>query len=144
MACVRSTASSSTTFSAERRGFVRYFVVGGVAACVDIGLFTLFARQLGLPYQPVAAGSFLLATLVNYLLSVRFVFHSGQRFGRRWEIAMVYVVSAVGLAINAGILWAAVEIAHADLLVAKVAATGVVFFWNYLARRLFVFGAMRA
>jgi len=141
---VRSTASSSTTFSAERRALARYFLVGGTAACVDVGLFTLFARQLALAYQPVAAATFILATLVNYVLSIRYVFHSGRRLGRRWEIAMVYAVSAVGLAINAAILWAAVEIARLDLLPAKLVATGCVFFWNYLARRLLVFGALRS
>lgn len=140
---MRSTASSSTTFSAERRGIVRYFLVGGAAACVDIGLFTLFARQLGWAYQPVAAASFVAATFVNYALSVRYVFESGRRFTRRWEIALVYGVSGVGLALNAAILWAGVEIARADLLAAKLAATGMVFFWNYFARRYIVFGAMR-
>ena len=139
-----STASSSTTFSAERRALARYFLVGGAAACVDVGLFTVFARELRLPYQPVAAATFTVATLVNYVLSIRFVFHSGRNFGRRWEIAMVYMVSGVGLAINAAILWASVEVARLDLLPAKLVATGTVFFWNYLARRLFVFGAPRA
>lgn len=139
-----STASSSTTFSAERRALARYFLVGGAAACVDVGLFTLFARELGLPYQPVGAATFVLATLVNYVLSIRYVFHSGRKLGRRWEIAMVYVVSGVGLAVNAAILWAGVEVARLDLLAAKLLATGTVFFWNYLARRLLVFGAPRA
>ena len=141
---MRSTASSSTTFSAEGRGFARYFVVGGVAACVDVGLFMLFAKVLGLPYLRVAVGTFILATLVNYLLSVRFVFLSGRRFTKRWEIALVYAVSAIGLVLNAAILWLGVELVHLGLLPAKLAATGTVFFWNYLARRLFVFGATRA
>jgi putative flippase GtrA len=139
----RSTASSRTTFSAERRGIVRYLAVGGTAAAIDIGLFVLFARYLGMPYLRVAAGTFVVATLANYLLSVRFVFVSGQRFRRRWEIALVFAVSAAGLALNALILWACVEGAGADLLAAKVAATGVVFFWNFIARRVFVFGALR-
>lgn len=117
--------------------------MGGTAAGVDVGLFTLFARELGLAYQPVAAATFLLATFVNYVLSIRFVFHSGSRHGRRREIAMVYLVSAVGLAINAAILWVAIELARLDLLAAKLFATGTVFFWNYLARRLLVFGAPR-
>jgi putative flippase GtrA len=148
---VRSTASSSTTSSAERRGGAlyfargigRYFLVGGTAAAVDIGLFVLFAKHFGLPYLRVATASFVIATLVNYFLSVRFVFVSGQRFRRRWEVALVFAVSAMGLALNAAILWLAVEFGHLDLLVAKVAATGVVFFWNFFARRVFVFGALR-
>ena len=145
-----STASSSTTSSAERRGAAgalrglgRYFFVGGAAACVDIGLFALFAKVLDLPYLRVASASFVLATLVNYWLSVRFVFVSGQRFRRRWEMAMVFAVSAVGLLFNAAILWLAVEMAHLELMLAKIAATGVVFFWNYFARRTLVFGALR-
>ena len=140
---MRSTASSSTTFSAERRGIARYFLVGGAAAIVDIGLFVVLAQWMGLPYQAVGAATFTLATLVNYVLSVRFVFVSGQRYGKRSEIALVYLVSAVGLALNAAILWACVEVASVGLFTAKVAATGCVFFWNYFARRRFVFGATR-
>jgi putative flippase GtrA len=125
------------------RALGRYFLVGGSAAVVDIGLFMLFAQHLGMPYLRVAVASFVVATLVNYLLSIRFVFVSGQRFRRRWEVVLVFAVSLVGLGINAAILWACVEEAHFPLLLAKVAATGVVFFWNFLARRLLVFGALR-
>jgi putative flippase GtrA len=94
--------------------------VGGAAACVDIGLFMLFAQGLGWPYLRVAAGSFVAATLVNYVLSVRFVFVSGARFSRRWEVVLVFAVSAVGLAINQMILAACVEIAGFNLLFAKL------------------------
>jgi putative flippase GtrA len=138
---VPSTASSSTTFSAERRAFARYFVVGGICACVDIGLFMLFAKGLGLPYLRVAACTFIIATLLNYVLSVRFVFVSGKRFTRRWEVALVFVVSGMGLAVNAAVLWFGVEMAHVGLLFSKLAATGVVFFWNYFSRRVLIFGA---
>ena len=109
---------------------------------MDIGLFMLFAQGLGWPYLRVAAGSFVAATFVNYFLSVRFVFVSGARFRRHWELVLVFVVSAIGLAINQLILATCVEAAHLPLLAGKLAATGVVFFWNYLARRLVVFGAM--
>lgn len=133
--------SSSTTYSAELKRVARYFFVGGVAACVDIGLFMLGAQVMGLPYLRVGAVSFILATLVNYFLSIRLVFVSGARFAKRWEIVLVFVVSAVGLGINQLILAAGVEMARLPLLAAKLVATGVVFSWNYLARRLIVFGA---
>ena len=106
---------------------------------MDIGLFMLFAQYFGLPYLRVAAATFIVATLVNYLLSVRFVFVSGRRHGRRWEIFLVYLVSIVGLVLNQGILAFCVEIAHLALFFSKLVATGLVFFWNYLARRLFIF-----
>ena len=139
MACVRSTASSNTTFFAEQRRIARYFAVGAAAASVDIGLFMLFAGYFELPYLRVAAGSFVIATLVNYYLGVRFVFVSGERFERKWEIVLVYAVSAVGLVLNQAILALAVEVGRFALLPAKLTATGIVFFWNYLSRRHFIF-----
>ena len=138
-----STASSSTTFFAEAKRIARYFVVGGVAACVDIGLFLLFAQSLGLPYLRVSAATFVVATLVNYLLSIHFVFVSGQRFRRRYEVALVFLVSGIGLVLNQAILAFCVESLRFSLLVSKLCATGIVFFWNYFARRVFVFGAVR-
>ena len=68
---------------------------------------------------------------------------SGQRFRRRWEVALVFAVSAVGLALNRPSSSRAWKRCSFDLLPAKLAATGVVFFWNYLARRILVFGALR-
>ena len=138
----RSTASSSTTSFASLKAVARYFVVGGIATIVDVGLFMVFAQGLGLPYLRVAACTFVVATLVNYLLSVRMVFVSGLRFGRRQEIALVFLVSGVGLALNQAILFAAVEFGGMALLVSKLTATAIVFSWNYLARRHFVFGAL--
>ena len=119
---------------------VRYFLVGGAAAIVDIGLFAIGAKLLALPYLPVAAGSFVVATLVNYFLSVRLVFESGARFGKHSEIGLVFVVSALGLVVNQSILWIAVAKLGIELIAAKLAATAMVFAWNYSIRRYFIFG----
>jgi putative flippase GtrA len=141
---VRSTASSSTTWFAEAKRAARYLLVGAAAACVDVSLFLLLAQAAGVPYLRAAATSFVIATLVNYFLSVRFVFVSGVRFRRRWEVALVFAVSGVGLAVNQLVLAFGVENLALPLLAAKLCATGVVFFWNYGARRLLVFGPTRA
>ena len=137
-------ASSSTTSFAETRHIARYFVVGGVCALVDLGVFFAFAKLLGMPYLRVAAGGFVVATLLNYFLSVRFVFVSGARFRKRWEVALVFAVSAVGLGLNQLILALCVEQLGLELVLSKIAATGCVFFWNYFARRVLVFGDVHA
>jgi putative flippase GtrA len=118
---------------------IQYLGVGTAAAAVDISLFTLFARQLGYDYLVVGFFTFILATGVNYVLSVRYVFESGVRFPRAHEIMLVFGVSAVGLAINQAILYIAIGRLNLDLLLGKLVATGVVFGWNYLARSRFVF-----
>ena len=120
---------------------LRYFAVGAAAASVDLALFAYFARYRGYDYLVVGFFTFIAATAVNYALGVRFVFESGVRFARRHEIPLVFAVSAVGLLLNQLALFIAVAMLHVELLVSKVAATALVFGWNYLVRSHFVFRA---
>jgi putative flippase GtrA len=121
------------------RSVVRYACVGGIAACVDIGFFAVFAQQLGYPYLWVAALGFLLATLVNYRLSIVFVFANRRRHKRATEISLVYFVSLLGLGLHQVILYWCVEQAGGRLMVSKLIATGTVFIWNYLTRKYYIF-----
>lgn len=118
---------------------VRYFLVGGTAAAVDLLLFGLLTLVLGVHWFFAAAISFVPATAVNYLLSIRFVFGSQVRFARRSEITLVFAVSAVGLALNELLLWIAIDGLGIPLLVSKVLASGGVFLWNYGLRAWYIF-----
>ncbi len=117
----------------------RYFLVGGAAAAVDIGWFFVFAKVAGFNYLAVAPLGFVLATWVNYRLSVRHVFRSGIRFSRGREIVLVYVISAVGLLVNQAVLYGLVDQLGVELMLAKVTATVMVFFWNFGARNNYLF-----
>ena len=119
----------------------RYLVVGGVAACVDIGIFVVFAKGLGWNYLGVAAVGFCLATLVNYVLAVRLVFESGVRFRRRQELGLVYLVSGIGLFLNQLVLYVGIDVLGGEMVLCKLVATSIVFGWNYGARAHFVFSA---
>jgi putative flippase GtrA len=118
---------------------VKYFFVGGIAAVVDIGLFYLGAGVAGWNYLIVGTVSFTLATVVNYVISVRIVFQSGARFRRHLELVLVFVVSCGGLAINQAILYACISRLSIGILPSKLIATAGVFLWNYLLRSRFVF-----
>lgn len=75
------------------KSIVRYFLVGGIAATVYILIFSIFAKILGYNYIFIGIISFAVATFVNYILSIRFVFKSCVRYTKRSEVIMVYVVS---------------------------------------------------
>lgn len=119
----------------------RYFLVGGVAAAVNIGIFFVFAKLAGFDYIIVGAAAFIIATLVNYILSIKHVFDSGARFEKKKELFWVYAVSLVGMGIDLGVLYICIDIAGVEMMTSKLIATGVVFFWNYYARKHFVFKA---
>ncbi|WP_329741575.1 GtrA family protein [Dyella sp. A6] len=119
---------------------VRYFFVGGAAAALDFLIFAALTGVVHLSWFWSAIASFTAATLFNYVLSIRFVFKSGARFVRKHhELSAVFLVSSIGLMINQAVLWACIDIASIHPLVSKLIGTGVVFFWNYAARKHFVF-----
>ena len=118
---------------------IKYFFVGGAAAIVDIGFFSLFANFLGFPWFPVSICTFVLATLVNYLLSIRFVFESGTRHRKHIEVIGVFAISALALLVNQVVLYIAIEWLGWHLIISKIIATGTVFFWNYFGRSKLIF-----
>jgi putative flippase GtrA len=117
----------------------RYFLVGGTAATVDLSFFLIFSTWLGFNYLFVGILGFVIATFVNYVLSIRWVFISGQRFTRQTEIQYVYIISLAGLGLHALILYSAVTYFGLLDIAGKIIATGLVFFWNYSARNYYVF-----
>ena len=121
--------------------FIKYFFVGGIAAGVDFLIFALFVKILEWPWFISGIAGFILATIVNYLLSIKHVFTSGARFKKHKEIMLIFFVSFIGLIVNQLILWQCIDFVLLDPLIAKITATGVVFFWNYAARNHFIFKA---
>lgn len=121
----------------------RYFYVGGIAAAVDISIFFVFAKLLGFNYLTVGACGFVIATLVNYVLSIKYVFESGARFEKKHELMFVFIVSILGLLWHQAVLYLCVDMVKSELMLSKITATATVFFWNYLSRRYWIFQEVR-
>jgi putative flippase GtrA len=117
----------------------KYFFVGGASALIDILLFSIFAVYLDFPWVAVSIASFTIATGVNYYLSIKFVFKSGSRHKRYVELIGVFIVSTLALLVNQTILYLFIVVFGFHLLISKMAATGMVFLWNYYGRSKFVF-----
>lgn len=119
--------------------FIKYFIVGGIAATVNLLIFFIFAKILQLNYFIIGALAFIVATFVNYILSIRYVFKSGTRFDRRKELFWIYIVSIIGLVENEIILYLFIDFFHTEIMLSQLIAISVVFIWNYVARNSFVF-----
>lgn len=118
---------------------LKYFFVGGTAAIVDVGLFLIFTKLFDYNYLAVGFFSFILATFVNYYLSIRFVFESGKKFKKSHEIILIYIVSGTSLVLNLVLLYLIHEKLNIEVGISKIIVTGILFFYNYLIRRFFVF-----
>ncbi len=120
------------------RNFCRYFLVGGASALVDWAFFTIFLYVADLHYLLAGTASFIFATALNYVLSVRYVFKGG-RYSRRAEITLVYIVSGISILINLGVLSGLVEFMAMHPLLAKIFGTASAFGWNFGTRYFWIF-----
>jgi len=130
---------SNTMFLGKILKFVKYFIVGGIAAIVNLIIFFIFAKVMRYNYFVIGALAFIVATFVNYILSIKYVFKSGIRFGKHKELFWIYVVSIIGLIENEIILYLFASLLHIEIMISQIIAVGAVFFWNYIARNSFVF-----
>jgi len=121
------------------RQFWRYFLVSAIALGFDYAsLFALVAA--GVREWTGAALAYCGGAVVHYVLSRRFVFARGWLHARPvGEFGAFAASGALGLAITAGVVYLATEVAGMALAVGKTLAVGASFFSVYLMRRAFVF-----
>lgn len=117
---------------------MKFGVVGALAFVVDYGLLALLTEVFGVNYLVSATISFTASVVFNYAASMRYVFTHKEGMSRRREFAIFVVLSAIGLLINNGCMWAGVELLGVHYLVVKIAATAVVMVWNFVTRKVFL------
>lgn len=119
------------------RAFARYLLVGGASYLAYNGLAKLF-RDLEIHYLAAGAIAFVLATGLNYVLSARFAFQRGSK-SEESKVALVYLVSLVGLAATVMCLWFLVDVMTMEIWIATALSAGVAFAWNFLTRYFWIF-----
>lgn len=114
----------------------RYALTGGAAAVVDVGGFALLAAS-GVQVVPAATCSFLAATVVNFLLTSRWVF-SQRATVRRY--ALFLPGTLLSLVVNVTITSICAIELGLPRGISKVVAVGMTFLLSYWINARFVFG----
>ncbi|MDE6851018.1 MAG: GtrA family protein [Lachnospiraceae bacterium] len=123
--------------SANMKQIVLYLIVGGGATIVEWIAFYLFNEPLHIHYMVSTGLAFILSTFANWLLGRIIMFQSDQNI---WsELAKIYLTSIAGFFMNLLIMWVAIQYLGIHEMLAKMTATGIVFFWNFLIRKLVIY-----
>jgi putative flippase GtrA len=118
---------------------VRYMCVGGVAFVADFATLVALTNGASLHYAVAAAVGFGVGLIVNYWLSITWVFHGRVLTDRRAEFVLFSVIGITGLGLTEVIMWCGTEVAYLDYRISKLIAVALVLFWNFAARKFLLF-----
>jgi putative flippase GtrA len=132
--------------------FLRYAVVGGVAALVDMGVnYAVLYLLLGatkddkLQVAIAVTAGFIIGLIVNFALSNLFVFRTEkqQKEGKTVKAFIIYaLVGIIGYFLTVGLtLIGTLFIGDAGCwyLLLTCAVKGIVLIWNYVGRKILVY-----
>jgi putative flippase GtrA len=129
--------------------FLRYLIVGGISAFIDIFIFTLGVNVLGINHIISNSISFVFGLVANYLLSRKWVFNQKVHNPGR-DFFLFSVIGLIGLILSNILIYILIDLrvlyyllaSTSDNLIkpfAKLIVINIVLFWNFIARKKIVF-----
>jgi len=117
----------------------RYFFVGGAAFIVDFGSLFVLTDFFGVYYLISAAIAFILGLIVNYGLSISWVFNNRTLENSTLEFGVFSLIGIVGLGLNEIFIWFFTAEIGFYYLISKMISAVIVLFWNFFARKFVLF-----
>ena len=133
--------------------FFRSLFVGGVATVVDMGALALMVEFFGIDKIFASIAAFIIGLGVNFILSSFWVFKKAKVNSKTAEFVIFSIIAVIGLLLNTLIIYLFDEYvsgyaifssfipADKYYLISKIAATIIVFIWNFFARKYFIYNS---
>lgn len=130
---------------------IRFGIVGLFCFFIDFEITTGLTNLLGVHYLISKFLGFVISAVVNYLLSIKFVFTKKKEMDQKKEFTIFLILSAIGLAINEVVMFLCIDVIYANstaikglvtdslmVSISAIIATGVVMVYNFISRKLFL------
>lgn len=118
--------------------FLKFAVVGLISFAVDWLLLVFLTDLCRVDYLVSTSISFIVSIVLNYALSVRYVFPHRDDMSRKREFTIFAILSAIGLGLTDVFMFVGVTMLNIAYQAMKVIATFCVTWYNYFSRRKFL------
>ena len=115
---------------------IKFGIVGGLCFVIDYGLLIFLTEVISINYLISSGISFSASVIVNYILSLKYVFETDKKNNKVKECLIFIVLSIIGLGINQVNMWSCVDKLKIFYMIAKIAATIIVMVYNFVTRKL--------
>ena len=114
---------------------IKFGLVGFLCFFIDYGIMVFLTEIAGVHYLLSSGISFTVSVIVNYILSLTYVFET-ENGNRVKEFVIFVVLSVIGLGINQLLMWFCVDILGIFYMISKIGATAVVMVYNFVTRKV--------
>jgi len=118
--------------------FARFLIVGGASFAVDYGIFFVLFHFFDVQYIVASTISFSVSLVLNYFLTLKFVFEAKPGRNIALEFALYIGLNIIALGLNQLILFLTVDLLGVSPLIGKLIATAVVLVYNFISRKLLI------
>ena len=116
----------------------KFGIVGGIATVIDFLCIYIFKEVFNIPVIISNTLSFIIATIYNYIASVKWVFNVNQDKSASRNFIIFVIFSVIGLLLNDLIVWFTIDKFNMYYLLGKLFATCFVMIFNFITRKLFL------
>ena len=116
----------------------KFGIVGVLCFFIDYGVLYVLTEFVKIPYLISSAISFSASVIVNYILSMKYVFSSKKNVNKAGEFSVFVLLSVIGLGLNEVIMWFCVEKISIYYMAAKIVSTALVMIYNFITRKIFL------
>lgn len=120
--------------------FTKFALVGFTSLGVDYVLLLALVELLHIDVLVGTTVSFIVSVIVNYILSIRYVFDRREDMSRKREFTIFAVLSAIGLGLTDLFMFVGVAFLSIGYQAMKLISTFMVTWYNYFSRRKFLSG----
>ncbi len=118
--------------------FMKFALVGFASLAVEYLLLTYQLQALKVKYLLATSVSFEASIVVNYYLSMKYVFERKDDMSRRREFTIFAILSAIGLAMTDFYMFVGVSLFNVGTMAMKLISTFFVTWYNFFSRRRFL------
>ena len=117
---------------------IKFGGVGALCFVIDFAILHVLTDYVHLHYLWSAAIAFSVSVVVNYILSIRFVFQVNPN-NHKIRVFLVFLISSiVGLGLTELLMWLGVDVLSINYMLTKIGATAVVMVYNFITRKMFL------
>lgn len=117
---------------------LKFGIVGVICFGIDYGLMVFSTEILGIQYLVSCGISFTVSVVVNYRLSMRYVFYSKDEMSKHREFIIFIVLSVIGLGLTELLMWVFVAFGDIYYMFSKIIVTAIVMLYNFVTRKYFL------